>query len=93
MASDMDDAVRKIRKGVRGIARSSPVVAAGEAIGKVGEKVIEHTPEPIKRYGRTLRSELQGLLGRSGQRRRIRQHQRLKRKSAASRKGSRSPRR
>lgn len=86
MAGDMKDTVRKLKKGVGDIARSSPAIAAGEAIAKVGEKVIEHTPEPIRRAGRKLRSKVQGLG--SSQRGRIRRHQRQRRRNAAARKSS-----
>ncbi len=83
MPDNTKKAVRQIRKGVTGTARGSPVIAAGEAIAKVGEKVIEHTPEFIKKYGRRLRREVQSLA--SGSKGRVRRHQRMRRRSASRR--------
>lgn len=66
---DLDKALRSIRKGVEGTARAEPVVAAGEAIAKIGDFVIKHTPKPIKRVGRKVRRKVSEALQRRRARR------------------------
>ena len=85
MADDTKKSVRQIQEGVKGIARGSPAIAYGQMLERIGKKVIEVTPEPIRRYGRRLRTEAQQLMRGATQRGRVRRHQRMRRSASRSR--------
>ena len=74
-------AVRDLKQGVRSVAKSSPVIAAGDALASVGEFVIKHTPESVKQAGRRVR---RGLT----ENQRLRRHRVLRRKARRMRDGT-----
>ena len=56
------DAIRKVHKTTGDVTRSAPLLQITKAIGDVGERVVEHTPEPVRKVGRQLRREAKEAL-------------------------------
>ena len=77
-------ALRDIKAGVRDVAKSSPVIAAGDAIAKVGDFATEHAPKVVEAAKQAARRLRRGLT--QGQR--IRKNQATRRKVRRMRDGT-----